>query len=58
VLATGYEFNYTCDTKLSCQQWMDAEQLRTRIFKAERYYGDVVARRTEPLAMPAAGTAA
>jgi FkbM family methyltransferase len=58
VLATGYEFNYTCDTKLSSHQWMDAEELRTHIFEAERYYGDVVARRTEPLAMPATSTAA
>jgi FkbM family methyltransferase len=45
VLASGYEFNYTSGTKLSCAQWMDAKELRSQIFNAERYFGDVVARR-------------
>jgi len=45
VLATGYEFNYTYGTKLSSGQWMDAKELRSQIFKGEKYFGDVVARR-------------
>jgi FkbM family methyltransferase len=56
-LATGYEFNYTCDTKLACEQWIGADKLRTKIFKAQRYFGDVLARRIQGSAKPVSGPA-
>lgn len=48
VLASGYEFNYTLGTKLSCAQWMDAKEVRSQIVRADRYFGDVLARRVSP----------
>ena len=48
LLKSGYEFNYTCNmAKLASDHWMAPDELRSRMFNDENYYGDVIARRKE-----------
>ncbi|HYK88575.1 MAG TPA: FkbM family methyltransferase, partial [Acidobacteriota bacterium] len=48
MLKSDYEFNYSCTMDgLASSHWMNAPQLRSRIFDGTNYYGDVLARRLQ-----------